>query len=133
MNKTNNSPVSSLGNRVDTINFTTTIPAMSSISPSQLPTLIVTGWHRTHLLDFAKEHNIPFHPDYSWKTFIILMAKFIVNGRETEIIFTHWKKLIGGQTALFIKLSTMEACNRGFDILANSKAFLDCLIELKHI
>ncbi|RPA94623.1 hypothetical protein L873DRAFT_1814193 [Choiromyces venosus 120613-1] len=70
-----------------------------------------------HLLDFFREKNIEFHPDYSWKTFIWLIAKFIVNGREEEIVETDWRKMARGGTAMFIKFSTMAAFDEGAEIL----------------
>ncbi|RPA90188.1 hypothetical protein L873DRAFT_1821528, partial [Choiromyces venosus 120613-1] len=53
---------------------------------SSVPTILVTDWHGSHVLDFFRKKNIEFHPDYSWKAFIWLIAKFIVDGGEEEIV-----------------------------------------------
>ncbi|RPA96366.1 hypothetical protein L873DRAFT_1811531 [Choiromyces venosus 120613-1] len=114
----------------DIMDFVTqSAPPKPAATASSVPTILVTDWHRSHLLDFFREKNIEFHPDYSWKTFIWLIAKFIVNGREEEIVETDWKKMAGGGTAMFIKFSTIPAFDEGVEILRSSKAFEGCLVE----
>ncbi|KAG0130077.1 hypothetical protein HOY82DRAFT_609971 [Tuber indicum] len=117
---------------VEIIDLTSSMTTTVTSSPSpQLSTLYVTRWHRDNFIEFCKEKNISFHPDYSWKTFIWLVAKFIVEDREAEILQTDWKKLANADLAMTIHLSTAAACHRGFEILSHSRAFEGCDIQLR--
>ncbi|KAG0642739.1 hypothetical protein HOY80DRAFT_1035689 [Tuber brumale] len=98
--------------------------------PPRPSTLSVTGWRRENLIDFFQEQNIIFHVDYSWKTFIWLVAKYIVEDREAEIVHTGWEKLANADLVMSIELSTENACLRGFEILSQSRAFTGCNIQL---
>ncbi|RPA96401.1 hypothetical protein L873DRAFT_1811600 [Choiromyces venosus 120613-1] len=98
---------------------------MHFVTPSATPKPAATASSVPTIL--GKKHRIP--PDYSWKAFIWLIAKFIVNGCEEEIVETDWKKMVGGGTAMFIKFSTMAAFDGGVEVLRSSKAFEGCLVE----
>ncbi|PUU82642.1 hypothetical protein B9Z19DRAFT_1120403 [Tuber borchii] len=112
----------------------TTKMTATSITPSILPQssiLRVIGWHRSNFLDFFYEHKIYFHPDWSWKTFVLTIAKFIVQNSEDEIISADWAKVPGGEPMMVIKFSSSAACSRGFEVLCKSKGFASCRIELR--
>ncbi|KAG0137643.1 hypothetical protein HOY82DRAFT_535341 [Tuber indicum] len=135
---TPNTPGTTVGSPTPTSITSSPLSATSSASttttsgiPHQSSILIVVGWHRSNFLEFFEEHKIYFNPDWSWKTFILTVAKYIVDGREDEILCTNWAKVPGGESLMFIKLSSAAACSRGFDILCKSKGFAGCHVELR--
>ncbi|KAG0133416.1 hypothetical protein HOY82DRAFT_538237 [Tuber indicum] len=131
MDQSNATPSSPLLPEAAIPNNDAATPSATLTAGSSPPPLLlrIADAERANFIQFFNEQNITLPSDRSWPGLVAHMANFIAEQGDAEVLCTTTYTLPNGYMDVFIELSTVGACLRGFQMLSQSRAFAFCTVD----